>query len=135
MRPGMAWHGPGPQVCLPQPILVLGSWLLAPVNVGRVAQGAECRGVRGILSDCWWLCSPSLTLFGQLWAGGEATAGAATWSPGGLPPPPPLNSFFSLPHSAESQPSEDYTLGTGEEEEEEEEEVSSGAALRSVCLR
>ncbi|XP_029089883.1 interferon regulatory factor 5 isoform X2 [Monodon monoceros] len=118
-RNGLAWTRPPGLSSSTHPC----SWFLAPVNVGRVAQGAECRGVRGIPSDCWWLCGPSLTLFGQLWAGGEATAGAATWSPGGLPPPPPLNSFFSLPHSAESQPSEDYTPGTGEEEEEEEEEL------------
>lgn len=47
--------------------------------------------------------------------------------PGDLPPPLPLTpflSFFSLPPSAELQPSEDYTCGPGEEEEEEEEEVS-----------
>lgn len=48
-------------------------------------------------------------------------------SPWGLPPPPPLTpflSFFSLPPSAESQPSEDCTCaGDGEEEEEE---VSEG---------
>lgn len=46
--------------------------------------------------------------------------------PRGLPsPPPPIPflSFFSLP-SAESQPTEDYICGPGEEEDEEEEEVS-----------
>lgn len=49
--------------------------------------------------------------------------------------PTDSSSFFSLPHSAESQPSEDYApIGTGEEEEEEEEEVSSGADVpASAC--
>lgn len=54
--------------------------------------------------------------------------------PRGLPSPPPLTPFlscFSLP-SAESQPSEDYICGAGEEEEEEEEEVSSRSCSQGL---
>ena len=57
-RIGLAWTRPPGLSSSTHP----GSWLSAPVNVGRVAQGAECRGVRGVPSDCWWLCGPSLTL-------------------------------------------------------------------------
>lgn len=104
VRLGAAWHGPGPSppglISSPDP----GSWLREcrsgdPVNVGRVTQGGERRGVKGgVPSDCWWLCGLSLCVWAAL---GRREA---TWSPeASLSPPDSLPVFhFCLPLQSHS---------------------------------
>lgn len=78
---------------------------------------------------------PFTSLLGQLWAGKKpqqelphGALAAFLLLPHGLP------CFVFSPCFAESQPSEDYTFGAGEEEEEEEENAGSGPFLTaSAC--